>query len=315
MITNQTPVGSPFNAESTARDVIENFDLKDRLAVVTGGYSGLGLEITKALTGAGATVIVPARRPNIAHDALHGLPNVMVQEMDLGDISSVRTFSDAIISSGQKIDILINNAGVMATDLGYTKAGIEQQFGINHLGHYALVNFLWPILNDGCRIIAVSSAGHHFSDVKWDDYNFNDGYDKWEAYGQAKTANILFALQLAKYGAERNIQSYSLHPGAILTPLQRHLSRDEMVALGWVDENGNCADPTFKTPPQGAATAVWAATSSLLNNISGVYCEDCEVSVVSDSTPFKGVRSYAVSPDSADRLWKLSTELTGVNVF
>jgi NAD(P)-dependent dehydrogenase (short-subunit alcohol dehydrogenase family) len=181
------------------------------------------------------------------------------------------------------------------------------------------VNLLGPprAAHGEARVIAVSSAGHHISGMRWDDVQFNRGYDKWQAYGQSKTANALFALHLDTLGRTFGVRSFSLHPGKILTPLQRHLTKEEMIAAGWIDANGDLADATFKTPEQGAATQVWAATSPQLEKFGGLYCEDCNVASLSreGDAPFVGVRDYAAAPVLAARLWALSAELTGIDAF
>ena len=262
MTTPQHKIGSGFGSRSGTGDVLQGVDLSGKLAVVTGGYSGLGLETTRALANAGAQVVVPARRRAAAQDAVGDLPGVEIAELDLSDLESVRGFAELFLASGRSIDLLINNAGIMACPETRISPGWEAQFVINHLGHYALVNRLWPaIVPGGARVVAVSSSGHHNSAIRWDDVHFQRDYDKWEAYGQAKTANVLFALHLDTLGRDAGVRAFSLHPGSILTPLQRHLRDEEMIARGWIDENGNLADPNFKTPDQGAATQVWAATS------------------------------------------------------
>ncbi|SDN69328.1 SDR family NAD(P)-dependent oxidoreductase [Allokutzneria albata] len=308
MTTAQHKIGSGFGARSTADEVLDGIDLTGRLAIVTGGYSGLGLETTRALARAGATVVVPARRRATAEEAVGDIAEV--DELDLGDLDSVRGFAERFLAAGRRIDILITNAGIMACPETRVGPGWEAQFATNHLGHFALTNRLVPALNPGARVVSVSSAGHRRSPIRWDDVHFERGYDKWAAYGQAKTANILFAVQLNAFG----VQSFSLHPGGILTPLQRHLPKAEQVELGWIDEDGNALIPSFKTPEQGASTQVWAATSPRLAELGGVYCEDCEVAEVSDDDA-PGVRSYAIDRDEAARLWALSAELTGVNAF
>jgi NAD(P)-dependent dehydrogenase (short-subunit alcohol dehydrogenase family) len=312
-MTEQHKIGSGFGFDSTADDVLRGIDLSGKLAVVTGGYSGLGLETTRALVKAGAHVVVPARRPDAAAEALGGIAEV--DSLDLGDLSSVQRFADRFLASGRSIDLQINNAAIMASPETRVGPGWEAQFATNHLGHFALVNRLWPALvaDGGARVVSVSSTGHRRSDIRWDDLEFRQGYDKWEAYGQAKTANVLFAVQLDALGKDSGVRAFSLHPGGILTPLQRHLERSEMVGYGWIDEDGN---PTqhFKNTEQGAATQVWAATSPQLDGMGGVFCEDCEVAEVStDDSP--GVRPYAIDPASAARLWTVSAELTGVNAF
>jgi NAD(P)-dependent dehydrogenase (short-subunit alcohol dehydrogenase family) len=315
MSTPQHQIGSGFGARSTADDVLRGIDLSEKLAVVTGGYSGIGLETTRALTRAGAYVVVPARRPKTAAEAIDGVERVEVDELDLADLDSVRGFADRFLASGRSIDLVINNAGIMACPETRVGPGWEAQFATNHLGHFALVNRLWPAISEGgARVVSVSSTGHRMSDIRWDDLQFEQGYDKWEAYGQAKTANVLFAVRLDVLGKDAGVRAFALHPGEIMTALARHIAKDEMVAAGWIDEDGTPLNPTFKTPEQGAATQVWAATSPQLDGMGGVFCEDCDIAEVSvDDAP--GVRPYATDPESAARLWTVSAGLTGVNAF
>ncbi|GLP69534.1 MULTISPECIES: SDR family NAD(P)-dependent oxidoreductase [unclassified Streptomyces] len=318
MSTAQHKIGSGFGAHSTADDVLAGVDLSGKLAIVTGGYSGLGLETTRALTKAGARVVVPARRPDTAWKALAGLDNVELDELDLGDLESVRAFAERFLDSGRTVDFVIDNAGIMACPETRIGPGWEAQFATNHLGHFALVNRLWPAIEPGgARVVSVSSRAHHFSGMRWDDVHWRSGYDKWQAYGQAKTANVLFAVHLDRLGAERGVRAFSLHPGGILTPLQRHLPKAEMVERGWIDEQGNALNPSgFKSPEQGAATQVWAATSAQLAGMGGVYLEDCDIAEPAvDGDQSSGVRSWATDPEQAARLWTLSAELTGVNAF
>ncbi|MFG2125558.1 SDR family NAD(P)-dependent oxidoreductase [Streptomyces sp. NPDC048710] len=317
MITAQHKIGSGFGADSTADDVLDGIDLGGKLAIVTGGYSGLGLETTRALTRAGAEVVVPARRPDSAREALAGLDRVEVDQLDLGDLESVRAFAERFLASGRTIDFMINNAGIMACPETRVGPGWEAQFATNHLGHYALVNRLWPAIEPGgARVVSVSSRGHHFSGIRWDDVHWQQGYDKWEAYGQAKTANVLFAVHLDRLGREKGVRAFALHPGGILTPLQRHLPKEEMVERGWIDEQGNALNPEgFKSPQQGAATQVWAATSPQLEGLGGVYLEDCDIAEPAPEGERLGVKAWATDPEQAARLWALSAELTGVDAF
>jgi NAD(P)-dependent dehydrogenase (short-subunit alcohol dehydrogenase family) len=318
MSTAQHKIGSGFGAHSTADDVLAGVDLSGKLAIVTGGYSGLGLETTRALTKAGARVVVPARRPDTAWKALAGLEDVELDELDLGDLDSVRAFAERFLETGRTVDFVIDSAGIMACPETRVGPGWEAQFATNHLGHFALVNRLWPAIEPGgARVVSVSSRAHHFSGMRWDDVHWRTGYDKWQAYGQAKTANVLFAVHLDKLGADRGVRAFSLHPGGILTPLQRHLPKAEMVERGWIDEQGNALNPSgFKSPEQGAATQVWAATSSQLEGMGGVYLEDCDIAEPAiDGDQSSGVRAWATDPDQAERLWTLSAELTGVNAF
>ncbi|RSM49062.1 oxidoreductase [Amycolatopsis balhimycina DSM 5908] len=314
MTTHQHKIGSGFGHRTTATEVLHGIDLTGRLALVTGGYSGLGAETTRALAAAGAHVIVPARRPAEARAALAGTAEVAA--LDLADLGSVRRFAGRFLASGRGLDIVIGNAGIMACPETRVGPGWEAQFAVNHLGHHALVNLLWPAVRPGARIVTVSSAGHQLSGIRWADPHFERGYDRWLAYAQAKTANALFAVHLDTLGRAAGVRAFSVHPGAILTPLQRHLTHAEMAGRGWVGEDGRPADPTFKTPAQGAATQVWAATSAQLADLGGLYCEDCDVAEPTESSEMvSGVRGHAVDPGEAARLWALSARLTGVDAF
>ncbi|MFE2443331.1 SDR family NAD(P)-dependent oxidoreductase [Streptomyces sp. NPDC059426] len=316
--TPQHKIGSGFGARSTADDVLAGIDLTGRLALVTGGYSGIGVETTRALTKAGARVVVPARRVGAAREGLAGIDGVEVDELDLGDLDSVRAFAERFLASGRTLDIVIDSAGIMACPETRVGPGWEAQFATNHLGHFALVNRLWPAIEPGgARVVSVSSTGHHASPIRWDDVHWREGYDKWEAYGQAKTANVLFAVHLDRLGRERGVRAFALHPGGILTPLQRHLAKHEMVERGWIDEDGNLLHPeVFKTPEQGAATQVWAATSPQLNGMGGVYLDDCDIAEPAPADESRaGVKEWATDPEQAARLWALSAELTGVDAF
>lgn len=315
---NQSPINSGFNKSSTATEVLEGLVLAGKTAIITGGHSGLGFESTKALAAAGVQVIVGARNVTSAQEMLKNIPGTTVKELDLSNLESVKRFSDDIVSSKARIDILICNAGIMTCPETRVGPGWEAQFATNHIGHYVLTNLIWERLNSGARIVCVSSAGHHLSPIRWDDIHFEkQAYDKWLAYGQSKTANVLFALQLDEYGRERNIRAFSLNPGKIFTPLQRYLTTEEMIAAGWIDQEGQSIDPTFKTPEQGAATQVWAATSPKLKDLGGLYCEDCEIAKPASAytESFRGVCDYAASLDEAQKLWVLTASLTGVNAF
>ncbi len=311
-------IGSGFGAQSTAAEVMQGVDLSGKLAVVTGGYSGLGLETTRALAAAGAHVVVPARRPDAAREALAGIERAEVDALDLADLDSVAAFAERFLATERSIDLLINDAAIMACPETRVGPGWEAQFATNHLGHFALANRLWPALaaGAGARVVALSSGGHRRSAIRWDDLQFEDGYEKWAAYGQAKTANVLFAVQLDAFGSGDGVRAFAVHPGGILTPLQRHLPKQEMVAMGWIDDDGKPRHE-FKSVEQGAATSLWCATSPQLDGMGGVYCEDCEVAepVPADATGIGGVRPYAVDPAQAERLWEVSAELTGVNAF
>lgn len=318
MSTPQQQVGSGFGPQSTAEEVLRGVDVSGKRVVVTGGYSGLGLETTRAFVAAGAQVVVPARRKEHAEEVLAEL-DVEVEELDLADLGSVEALADRLLADGRPIDVLINNAAIVASPEAHVAAG-EAQFATNHLGHFALTNRLWPLLTaaGGARVVALSSTGHKLSPIRWEDVDFATGYDKWKAYGQAKTANALFAVHLDEIGKEAGIRAFAAHPGGIMTPLQRHLPREEMIANGWMDEDGN-VDARFKTPEQGAATSTWAATSPQLDGLGGVYCEDCDVAeptvAGSDTARIRGVDAHAIDPEQAERLWALSVERTGVGAF
>jgi NAD(P)-dependent dehydrogenase (short-subunit alcohol dehydrogenase family) len=322
MTTPQRPIDSGFGFHSTAADVIDGVSLEGKLAMVTGGYSGIGIETVRALTGAGASVVVPARRPEHAAEVLADMPGVEIAELHLDDLDSVRAFADEFLESGRTIDILINSAAIMAAPETRVGPGWEAQFATNHLGHFALTNRLWPALagGGGARVVALSSAGHRNSGIRFDDLQFESGdYDKWQAYGQAKTANSLFAVQLDALGQNAGVRAFAVHPGGIMTPLQRYLEREEMVAAGWIDEDGNPL-VEFKTPEEGAATTIWAATSPQLDGMGGVYCADCDVAELLGTggkigPGGAGVLPHAVDRDAAARLWEVSAELTGVDAF
>ena len=312
MTTLQQPLGSPFNAKSTAIEVIEGIDLSGKLAVVTGGYSGIGVETVRALAAAGAEIIVPARDLARAKDALKPLSSkISIAAMDLGDLASVRKFADDVVKSRKALHLLINNAGVMACPEGRVGKGWELQFGTNHIGHFVLTNALMPLLKaaKGARIVALSSTAHKMSPIRWDDIHFKTTpYDKWVAYGQSKTANALFAREADARLESEGVRAFSVHPGGIATPLQRHLAKEEMVASGWMKENGEPTDMAkamFKTPEAGASTTVWAATSRLLDGMGGVYCENCDIAAIggADAPRWSMVQPHAADDEQAARLW------------
>jgi len=319
MTTSQQPIGSGFGAHTTADEVLAGIDLSGTTALVTGGYSGIGIETTRALAKAGAHVVVPARRPDSAREQLAGIDGTEVDELDLGDLSSVKAFADRFLATGRTLDVVIDSAGIMATPETRVGPGWEAQFATNHLGHFALVNRLWPAIEPGgARVVSVSSAGHLRSGIRWDDIDFANGdYDKWEAYGQAKSANSLFAVHLDALGKDSGVRAFAVHPGGIITPLQRHLPLQEQVDMGWLNADGTPKDPTgFKSTEEGASTQVWAATSPQLDGMGGVYLEDCDIAVPHvDGGPRKGVETHATDPEQAARLWTLSAERTGVDAF
>jgi NAD(P)-dependent dehydrogenase (short-subunit alcohol dehydrogenase family) len=311
----QHPVESPFGARSTASEIAAAANLKNKTVIVTGGYSGIGLETTRALASAGARVIVTVRSPEKAQAALDGL-KVETVALDLSEPDSLETGAQALRDiTPDGIDILINNAGIMATPLRRNSKGWESQFATNHLGHFALFARLSDLLlkRKGARVVALSSIAHRRAGVDLEDWNYKTGdYEKWEAYARSKTANALFALELNTRYESHGLKAYSVHPGGIATDLQRDLDMEEMRAMGWFDENDQ-PHPMFKTPEQGAATTLWAATSPLLAERGGVYCEDCNIA---DPNPpegaFSGVQPHARDRATAQKLWTLSEEITGL---
>jgi NAD(P)-dependent dehydrogenase (short-subunit alcohol dehydrogenase family) len=313
MTTPQKPLHSGFSARSTAQDVLGSRRLDGTVAVVTGGYAGIGLETTRALHAAGATVVVPARSPDKARAALAGMERVELATLDLIDPASVDAFAARFLDSGRPLHLLINNAGIMAAPLTRDARGFESQFATNHLGHFQLTARLWPALQKarGARVVSLSSRGHWFSGVDFEDPHFQRrAYDKWAAYGQSKSANVLFAVGLDARGQAHRVRAFAVHPGGILTELVRSMSEDEVRAAV---ETSSKREP-LKTPQQGAATTVWAATSPQLEGMGGVYCENGDIAVALSTTEeaTHGVRPWAVDPRIADRLWSASEEWTGV---
>jgi len=304
-VTSETTHHGTFGAHTTAGQVLAGVDLGGVTALVTGGSSGIGRETTLALARAGARVLVGARRPGRARQMLAGAgPRVVVDELDLADLGSVRAFADRFHRDHPALDVLVANAGVMACPETRVGPGWEAQFATNHLGHYALVNLLWPALaaGRGGRVVCVASGYDPSWRIRWDDPHFRRGYDKWQAYTQSKLAAVLLARHLDLLGAPHGVHAFSVNPGWILTPLQRHLTRQEMVDAGWVDAGGNALPGLFKTAEQGAATQVWTSTSPGLAGHGGAYCADCRVA---DADP--------ADRGQAARLWALSAELTGLD--
>ncbi|MBB4038130.1 NAD(P)-dependent dehydrogenase (short-subunit alcohol dehydrogenase family) [Dysgonomonas hofstadii] len=317
----QHPTGSGFNAKSTAADVIKGIDLTGRIVIVTGGNTGIGLETTKTLGQAGATVIVPARDVEKAKRNLEGIAHVEIESMDLMVPASIDAFAQKFLDSGRPLHLLINNAGIMWVPLRHDSRGIESQLATNYLAQFQLTARLWPRLKqaNGARVINVSSHGHQFGTFDFDDPNFQHReYETLQAYGQSKTASNLFALELDYRAKAFNVRAYSLHPGSIAgTELGREAPLELFIKMGFVDEEGNMRPDvlaSLKTIPQGAATTVWCATTPLLNNIGGVYCEDAEVALLaSDSGMSAGVKRYSLDEAEAKRLWKWSEEACSIS--
>ena len=316
----QAKLGSGLDPKSEPSDILAGKDLTGKVAVVTGGYSGIGLETTRALAATGAKVYVPVRNVDKAAETLATIKRgeLIPLPMDLGDFASVRRFVAEMLENESQIDLLINNAGIMACPEAHIEGGWESQFGVNHLGHFVLTKGLLPALlaADSPRVVSLSSIGHRRGGVNFEDINFEKTpYEKWTAYAQAKTANALFALVLDMKYSDQGLRAFSVHPGGIMTPLQRHLQNEEMVALGWLDENGNLSElaaALFKSTTQGCTTTLWAATSDMLEGKGGLYCEDCDVAELADEdTPrYFGVAQWAVDPDLAVKLWELSESAT-----
>lgn len=323
MPTLQAPIGSGFGAASTAEEVIRGVDLSGKAVVVTGGYAGIGVETVRVLRAAGAKVFVPARDMAKAEKALREMPDVVLDAMDLLDPASIDRFAARVLASTDRLHILINNAGVMAPPLTRDARGYESQFSANHLGHFQLTCRLWPALvaAGGARVVALSSYGHRRAGIDFRDPNFERrAYDPWEAYGQSKTANALFAVALDSIGRRQGVRAFSVHPGGIVTDLIRHMPKAQIDAYEIIDKDGRpIIDPenNKKSVQQGAATSIWCATSPQLDGMGGVYCADGDIARAlpgDDSTELHGVRPRATDPVAAGRLWRLSEELTGVAI-
>jgi NAD(P)-dependent dehydrogenase (short-subunit alcohol dehydrogenase family) len=314
MRSPQAPIHSGYGEETTARQALGGRDLSGAFALVTGGHAGIGLETTRALAEAGATVMVGARTLEPARAALAGIARggrVEVDRLDLLDPASIDAFAARFVASGRPLHMLVNNAGIMAPPLARDARGFESQLATNHIGHFQLTARLWPALRaaGGARVVSLSSRGHSRAGIDFDDPQFERRpYDKWIAYGQSKTANALFALALDARGEPHRIRVFAVHPGAVMTDLVRSLPAEELQAI-----RARLAGATYKTTEQGAATSVWCATSPKLDGMGGVYCEDADIAtpVAADATQLGGVRPWAMDPDAAERLWALSEGWTG----
>jgi len=324
----QKPIHSGFNASSTASDTIKGIDLTGKIAIVTGGNAGIGLETTKTLAAAGARVIVPARDIEKAKKNLRGIANVELEELDLIDPASIDAFANKFLASGRPLHLLINNAGIMWVPLRRDSRGIESQLATNYLSQFQLTARLWPALKkaNGARVVNVSSFGHQMAPFNFEDPNFeNREYHTLLGYGQSKTASNLFAVELDNRGRSFDVRVFSLHPGNINgTELAREEPIELFKQMGTHDAEGNLKPEVaalLKTIPQGAATTVWCAVSPLLKNIGGVYCENGDIAELDlgniehrydDPSTIRGVQSYSLDEANAKRLWKLSEELTGI---
>ncbi|HMF90004.1 MAG TPA: SDR family NAD(P)-dependent oxidoreductase [Candidatus Angelobacter sp.] len=318
-----------FGATSTTEDVLGGINLPGKRILVTGVSAGLGVETARSLAAHGARVVGAARDLSKARaasapvekDAAANGGSFELIELDLANLKSVRACADRLLAEGEPFDVVIANAGVMATPFGHTADGFETQFGTNHLGHFVLVNRIARFIRAGGRLINLSSSGHRFSNVDLDDPNFERmPYDPWVAYGRSKTANALFAVAFDKRNRGRGVRAAAVHPGAIRTELGRYVdpSQFEKMIEQMNQQLAAEGKPPFqlKTIPQGAATSVWAAVVAPADEIGGRYCENCHVGkIVPDNVSInalsEGVRGYALDPSNAEALWKKSEELVG----
>ena len=317
-------MASKFGATSTTDEVLEGVNLSGKRVLVTGASAGLGVETARVLAAHGAQVVGAARDLTKARAATEQVRaqaknggGLELVELDLASLASVRACADKLVAAGKQFDLIICNAGVMASPAGKTADGFEMQFGTNHLGHFVFVNRIASLLKPGGRLVNLASAGHRFSDVDLEDPNFeHTEYTPFGAYGRSKTANILFAVEFDRRHKARGIRATALHPGGIQTELGRHMTDAEL--QGFTDQinetNKSMGRPLFvwKTIPQGAATSVWAGIVAPAEEVGGLYCEDCNVAERSeDPTAFGGVRAYALDPDNAKALWAKSEEMVG----
>ncbi|MDB5524568.1 MAG: family NAD(P)-dependent oxidoreductase [Rhizobium sp.] len=315
-----------FGATSTTDDVLSGKDLRGKRVFITGVSAGLGVETARALAAHDAQVVGAARDLAKAEQATAGIQaratnggGLTLVELDLASLKSVRACADKLVAEGQPFDVVIANVGVMRTPFGHTADGFEMQFGTNHLGHFVFVNRLASLIAPGGRLVNVASSGHRYSDVDLDAPNFErTPYDPMIAYGRSKTANVLFAVEFDRRHRENNVRATALHPGVIKTELDRHMKPDELdIAVQQINAQlaAEGREPfQFKTIPQGAATSIWAAFVATANEVGGRYCEDCQVSEVTDgpiSPVSRGVRPYAVDPEHARALWAKSEEMVG----
>jgi NAD(P)-dependent dehydrogenase (short-subunit alcohol dehydrogenase family) len=311
--------GQTFGAQSTTEEVLRNVDLTGKRVLVTGVSAGLGVETARAAMARGADVVGTARDIAKAEEACATFRgseagSLDLVELDLSSLASVRRCADRLIDDGGSFDVVIANAGVMALPFGKTADGFEQQFGINHLGHFVLINRTAPLLNTGGRVIMLSSRGHRVADIDLDDPNFEKtAYDPLIAYGRSKTANALFAVEFDRRHRSRGVRAASLHPGGIRTELTRYMTPDVMQRLIEISTRFAQAAGTtlkgLKTVEQGASTSVWAAFVAPAEEIGGRFCEDCHVADVIDSPADAGVCQYAIDPERAKALWARSESM------
>lgn len=312
------PARDGFGHDTTTLEVLEGIDLAGKLAVVTGGSGGLGAETARALASKGARVVLTARDVAKGESVAQGIrastgnEGVEVEELELASLASVRAFAERLQARHDAVQILVNNAGVMACPLEKTSDGFELQFGTNHLGHFLMTGLIAPALLRGApaRVVSLSSRGHQFSPVVFDDVHFERRpYDKWSSYGQAKTANVLLAVELERRLGSRGVHANAVHPGTIVTDLARHLEPADFELIRKRAPGGRMR---LKSVEAGAATSVWAATAPELEGRGGLYLEDCHVAEVNDAEgATEGVRSYALDAGAAERLWAVSEKMVG----
>jgi NAD(P)-dependent dehydrogenase (short-subunit alcohol dehydrogenase family) len=307
-----------FGHDTTTDEVLAGIDLSGKRALVTGATAGIGIETGRALAAHGAAVTLTARDlprgEAVAREIREATGNdaVEVMELELGSKASIRRFTDAYLERHDNLNLLINNAGVMACPQGRTEDGFEMQFGTNHLGHFLMTVRLVPALLKGApaRVVALSSRAHHMAPVDFDDLDFSGrDYEKWTAYGQSKTANVLFAVELDKRLRDRGVRAFAVHPGVIETELSRHMTGDDRKRLE--ARAKDIGDWQVKSIAAGAATSVYAATAPELDGRGALYLEDCHVAEIDDESLSQGVRSYAVDESLAARLWNLSESMVG----
>jgi NAD(P)-dependent dehydrogenase (short-subunit alcohol dehydrogenase family) len=304
------PIRSPLAPRPTALEVVAGHDLSGKFAIVTGGGSGIGVETVRALASVGAHVTIAARSLDPAREAAATMKGeIDVAPRDLSDLDSVRAFASAYLADHDRLDLLIENAGVMAIpELQRNALGWEMQLATNVLGHHLLAVLLAPALIAAApsRVVCLSSSAHRRSPFVPEDPQFERrAYDPWLAYGQSKTGDVLLAVELTRRLKDRGVTANALDPGGIMTNLQRHMDPDLPKKLGWVDDDGNL-HPAFKTPEQGAATSVWAAVGDELAGVGGLFLQDCqEAEPTDDPEAMTGVRAYALDPVAATQLWDL----------
>ncbi len=313
-----------FGAQSTTDDVLAGVNLSGKRILVTGVSAGLGVETARALAAHGAQVVGAARdlgkakgaTEQVRADARNG-GGLELVELDLASLASVRACADGLVAAGKPFDVVICNAGVMATPQGKTTDGFETQFGTNHLGHFVFVNRIAALLKSGSRLVNLSSAGHRFSDTNVEDPNFeHTDYTPFGAYGRSKTANILFAVEFDRRHKAGGVRATAVHPGGIQTELGRHMTPEtiaEMLASINASQAAGGGQPfEWKTIPQGAATSVWAGVVAPADAVGGLYCEDCHVAEVNDNPASRGgVRPYALDAEHAKALWAKSEAMVG----